>query len=218
MFAAARQHDGVGLQSHDPGDDSTPMGEFSFVITQENGDTGYVFQVSRSGDFFIRNESHIHIETDKGFYLRAGDEGVLIETEKGKLTLKEFIKLEVLTGMVQLLENGDVTIMGNNITLAATGVLSLGGAAGISFGGAGGAPVSVLEFNANEVRFGKDANMDLLANSTSWRDAVDNHQHLSTTAGLPTGPIGPPTVPVQIRITEGGVSTSQTSTKLFVKG
>jgi hypothetical protein len=209
LFGSAKVEAGLGLPVHDQ-DDLATYGLLSFVLDY-GGSKKYYFQLSRSGDCFIKTEGHIHIECEKGFYLKTGDPGAKVETSLGaSLELKDLVKATVGDALLELLKSGSVTLRGKDGTIEASGVLTLAGAGGVVIGGVGGGLTPVVTLNGSQIKLGSGASLELAVLLGNWQEVLDGHTHLTA------GPVPNNTGPVNVPLSSALTGSQTTGSKVLI--
>ena len=209
IMGAKKAHTGLGFEP-DP-DNKDLIGMFSITVNPKGEGVKYTFQIGKDGSNFIRSAAHIHVETEKSFFVHANkDDGARIETDTDTyIEIKDYVKAVVKQALLEILANGDVKLAGNNIQLDAKGNITIK------------APTSILleaaqiTLAASDIKLGKGASMDLLANASAFLDALKNHQHSYVSPDLTS--IGPTLVTTPAgTVLPGAKTTTQTGAKVKV--
>ena len=197
--------EGLGFE---PGESKSSIGLLSLVINPQGEGVKYTFQIDKDGTNFIRSEAHIHVECEQGFFVSAHpDDGVKLQTSSDVfLQIKDFIKAQVSSALMEILSNGDINVNGNNIQFKANGNIEMTATQALTLSAG-----TTIHLKAPDIKLGKTAAQDIIANASAWKAALEAHQHTYIPGTLPsavTTPAGP--------VLPGAVTTSETPTKIKV--
>ena len=220
LFGALKVHEGQGMGSYGP--DGGPVGALSISVSSSDGSKSWLFQVSEDGDVFMRARSHVHLEVSGPIYIKSEDaKGVMLEGPDGAyVSIGEYIELSVGRALNKVLlrasPEGDLAITARNLTLAATGTLTLSGA-NVSMSGVPGGGSSEVTLDCNRLNLGEGADTPLIVGDEAGLETLATHQHTSAAVGSPTTPIAGAPPLGSISPAQGLQTTRTTRVQVFIR-
>ena len=193
--------DSLGFQPHTETNENP--GLFSIVLRTDASTITFSLQFGKNGDLFLKSEENIHVEA-KTVYVRATDQVKIQTRDDTYLDLYDYIRMRVNEAFLEILESGNITLEGQEITVKGSGNVTVESEGKLTLKGA-----ESIVLDTPTVELGRGADLDLLAGASLWKPTVDAHNH--AVSGAVATPSAQP-------LTGNGVLTSQTSTIVKVKG
>lgn len=180
LMGSARAVKGLGFEKYNPDDENSQPALLSVTINPQGEAVKYIFQVDRSGNNFLRSEANIHVEAATTIFMAAPK--VRVQTSDDvQLDLEGYIKARVKEALIEILNNGDITISGKNVNLKASGTITLE-AEEIEFKAGSGVSIKAPEIGLGTSHgFGSE----LLTGAELFKSMLENHQHGYVLSGAP---------------------------------
>ena len=103
-----------------------------------------------------------------------------------------------------------MTLRGKDVTIEASGVLTLAGAGGVVIGGVGGGLTPVVTLNGSQIKLGSGASLELAVLLGNWQEVLDGHTHLNA------GPVPNNTGPVNVPLSSALTGSQTTGSKVLI--